>query len=122
MSSRALLVAATVLAVWLMACGPTPSQVNNSGHGPYQSGDYAAALEAYQLALERSPESGEPYYNSGNVSYRMEEYQQSWISTTSPSGSPRVSFGLAGSSTGAMPPFRGRSTQQRSRPTGKCCG
>ena len=77
MSSRALLVAATVLAVWLMACGPTPSQVNNSGHGPYQSGDYAAALEAYQLVLERSPESGEPYYNSGNVSYRMEEYQQS---------------------------------------------
>ena len=72
MPSRALLVAATVLAVWLMACGPTPAQVNNSGHEPYQSGDYAAALDAYQLALERSPKSGEPYYNSGNVLYRTE--------------------------------------------------
>ena len=77
MSSRALLVAATVLAVWLMACGPTPAQVNSSGHGPYQSGDYAAALDAYQLARERSPESGVPHYNSGNALYRMEEYEES---------------------------------------------
>ena len=77
MSRGALLVFATVLALLMMACGPTPSQVNNSGHGPYQSGDYAAALDAYQLALERSPEYGEPYYNSGNALYRMEEYERS---------------------------------------------
>ena len=77
MASRALLVAAAVLALLMMACGPTPGQVNNSGHEPYLAGDYAAALDAYQLVLERSPESGEPYYNSGNVLYRMEEYQQS---------------------------------------------
>lgn len=77
MYSRVLLVVASVLAFWLMACGPTPGQVNNSGHELYQSGDYAAALDTYQLALERSPEVGEPYYNSGNVLYRMEEYQQS---------------------------------------------
>ena len=36
-----------------------------------------AALEAYQLAQERSSESGEPFYNSGNVLYRTGEYEDS---------------------------------------------
>ena len=31
MISRASLFATMVLAVWLMACGPTPGQLNNSG-------------------------------------------------------------------------------------------
>ena len=77
MFSRGILAAAAVLALCLMACGTTPAEVNNSGHDPYLSGDYAAALEAYQLAQERSSESGEPFYNSGNVLYRTGEYEDS---------------------------------------------
>ena len=60
-----------------MACGTTPAEVNNSGHAPYLSGDYPAALEVYQLAQERSSESGEPFYNSGNVLYRTGGYEDS---------------------------------------------
>ena len=77
MVDRAVITALTVIVLCLMACGQTPAQVNNSGHEAYQGGDYAAALEAYHLAQERSPDSGEPYYNSGNVSYRMGEYGDS---------------------------------------------
>ena len=69
--------ALTVIVLCLMACGQTPAQVNNSGHEAYLGGDYAAALDAYHLAQERSPDSGEPYYNSGNVIYRMGEYGDS---------------------------------------------
>ena len=77
MFSRGILVVAAVLALFLMACGSTPGDVNNSGHEPYLSGDYPVALEAYQLAQERSSETGEPFYNSGNVLYRMGEYESS---------------------------------------------
>ena len=77
MFSRGILAAAAVFALCLMACGTTPAEVNNSGHDPYLSGDYAAALEAYRLAQERSSESGEPFYNSGNVLYRTGEYEDS---------------------------------------------
>ena len=77
MFSRGFLVAAAFLALGLMACGSTPAQVNKSGHEPYLSGDYAAALDAYQGAQEGSTESGEPYYNAGNVLYRMGEYEES---------------------------------------------
>ena len=67
----------SVLALLVLACGPTPAQVNNSGHEPYLAGDYAAALDAYQGAQGVSRESGEPYYNAGNVLYRMGEYEDS---------------------------------------------
>ena len=77
MFSRGILAATAVLAICLMACGATPAEVNNSGHDPYLSGDYPAALEVYQLAQERSSESGEPFYNSGNVLYRTGEYEDS---------------------------------------------
>ena len=77
MFSRGILAATAVLAICLMACGTTPAEVNNSGHDPYLSGDYPAALEAYHLAQERSSESGEPFYNSGNVLYRTGEYEDS---------------------------------------------
>ena len=77
MFSRGILLVAAVLALFLMACGSTPGDVNNSGHEPYLSGDYPVALEAYQLAQERSSETGEPFYNSGNVLYRMGEYEGS---------------------------------------------
>ena len=75
MPARGILVAAALLAVCLLACGPTPAQVNNSGHEPYLNGDYASALESYQGAQGRAPESGEPHYNSGNALYRTEEYE-----------------------------------------------
>ena len=77
MFSRGFLVAAALLALGLTACGSTPAQVNKSGHEPYLSGDYAAALDAYQGAQEGSTESGEPYYNTGNVLYCMGEYEES---------------------------------------------
>ena len=77
MFSRGILAVAAILALCLTACGTTPAEVNNSGHDPYLSGDYAPALEAYQLAQERSSESGEPFYNSGNVLYRTGEYEDS---------------------------------------------
>ena len=77
MFDRGLLVGLATLALSLLACGPTPGQVNNSGHESYSAGDYATALEVYQGAQERSPESGEPYYNSGNVLYRTGEYENS---------------------------------------------
>ena len=75
MPARGILVAAALLAVCLLACGPTPAQVNNSGHEPYLNGDYASALESYQGAQGRAAESGEPHYNSGNALYRTEEYE-----------------------------------------------
>ena len=77
MADRAVIGALTVIVLCLMACGQTPEQVNNSGHEAYLGGDYAAALDAYNLAQERSPDSGEPFYNSGNVTYRMGEYEDS---------------------------------------------
>ena len=76
MLDRVIPVAVAVLAVCLMACGPTPAQVNNSGHGPYLNGDYISALESYQDAQVSAPESGEPHYNSGNALYRAEEYEE----------------------------------------------
>ena len=76
MPDRGILVAVVILAAWLMACGPTPAQVNNSGHEAYQNGDYASALESYQDAQGRAPDSSEPYYNSGNTLYRTEELEQ----------------------------------------------
>ena len=75
MLDRGILAAAIGLSLCLLACAPTPAQVNNAGHGPYLGGDYAAALEFYRDAQGRAPESGEPHYNSGNALYRMEEYE-----------------------------------------------
>ncbi len=76
MPSRVILVAVALLSVCLIACGPTPAQVNNSGHESYLAGDYTSALETYQDAQHRAPESGEPYYNSGNALYRTEDYEE----------------------------------------------
>ena len=76
MLDRVILVSVAVLAVCLMACGPTPAQANNAGHGPYLNGDYISALESYQDAQVSAPDSGEPYYNSGNALYRTAEYEE----------------------------------------------
>ena len=76
MNARAMLMVAVFVAVCMLACGPAPGQVNNSGHEAYLNGDYASALESYQSAQGRAPESGEPHYNSGNALYRTEEYEE----------------------------------------------
>lgn len=76
MFDRGVLTAVPALALWLLACAQTPEQVNRSGHEPYLSGDYEAALEAYREAQELDPETGAPYYNAGNAWYRMEEYEE----------------------------------------------
>ena len=76
MYARGMLVVASVVAVCMLACGPAPAQVNNSGHGPYLNGDYISALESYQDAQVSAPDSGEPYYNSGNALYRTAEYEE----------------------------------------------
>ena len=77
MFERGTLVAVAVLALCPLACGPTPAQLNNSGHEQYRNRDFAAALDTYRGAQERAPDSGEPYYNAGIVLYRMEEYEES---------------------------------------------
>ena len=77
MVDRGIVIAVAALALCLLACDPTPAQVNNSGHEPYLNGDYAVALTAYQGAQVRAPESGEPHYNAGNARYRMAEYEES---------------------------------------------
>ena len=77
MFERGTLVAVAVLALCPLACGPTPAQLNNSGHEQYRNRDFAAALDTYRDAQERAPDSGEPYYNAGIVLYRMEEYEES---------------------------------------------
>ena len=75
MLGRGMLAAVAVLMVTLMACGPTPAQVNNAGHEQYLGGDYAASLKSYQDAQGRAPQSGAPHYNTGNTQYRMEEFE-----------------------------------------------
>ena len=71
------LIALPAAALFLSACGPTPDEVNNSGHGSYANADYSAALDAYEAARERVPRAGEPRYNVGNALYRMENFEES---------------------------------------------
>ena len=70
----------------LLACAPTPAQVNNSGNDLFESaqteetpeaasGAYQEALGAYEEAQQSEPEKAEPYYNAGNALYRMEDYE-----------------------------------------------
>ena len=77
MFGRRALIALPAIAIWLTACGPTPDQVNNSGHEPYGSADYKSALDAYTGARDRAPKLGEPHYNAGNALYRMDEIEES---------------------------------------------
>ena len=123
MFSRGILLVAAVLALFLMACGSTPGDVNNSGHEPYLSGDYPVALEAYQLAQERSSESGEPFYNSGNVLYRTGVYEGSVQDfDESLKHAQGVSCVPVGFLTEATPYFSSSNIARRSKPIRKCCG
>lgn len=71
------LIALTAVVLLLVACGQMPDQINNSGHDPYASGDYAAALEAYESARSSVPTAAEPHYNIGNSLYRMGQFDGS---------------------------------------------
>ena len=76
MFGRRALIVLPAIALCLTACGPTPDQVNNSGHEPYANEDYEAALDAYQEAQESAPHLGEPHYNAGNALYRVGEFEE----------------------------------------------
>ena len=71
------LIALPAVALLLMACGQMPDQINNSGHDPYASGDYASALEAYESARSSVPMAAEPHYNIGNALYRAGQFEGS---------------------------------------------
>lgn len=71
------LIALPAVVLLFMACGQMPDQINNSGHDPYASGDYASALEAYESARSRVPTAAEPHYNIGNALYRMGQFEGS---------------------------------------------
>lgn len=71
------LLCAAAAALFFSACGPTPAEVNESGHEPYLNGDYAGALDVYEDAMEQAAGIGEPHYNAGNALYRMEHYEES---------------------------------------------
>ena len=75
MFGRRMLIVLTGIVLCLAACGPTPDQVNNSGHEPYANADYEAALDVYQEAQERAPQSGAPHYNTGNALYRVGKFE-----------------------------------------------
>ncbi len=77
MYSLRVLTALPVIVLCVAACGPTPDQINNSGHEPYTSAEYETALDAYETAGDRAPKSGVPPYNVGNALYRMGEYDES---------------------------------------------
>ena len=77
MFGRRTLIALPTAVLLLSACGPSPDEVNNSGHEPYTNADYGAALDAYEAARDRVPEAGAPHYNVGNVLYRTEDFEES---------------------------------------------
>ena len=120
MFGRRALIALPAIAICLAACGPTPDQVNNSGHEPYASADYEAALDAYVGARDRVPELGEPHYNAGNALYRMEEIEESLGEYDEALKFARGDL-RARSSTESTRPSRRRSMPRLSRRTRRCC-
>ena len=122
MPGRKIRVIAALLVVVLLACGPTPVQVNNSGHESYLSEDYDKALEFYQDAQKRAPESGEPHYNSGNVLYRKEKYEEALQSYDQSLRHARAELRARGFFNRGMRPSNSRTTQRRWRPIRRFCG
>ena len=77
MSGLRRVIALPAVVLLLMACGQMPDLINKSGHDYYASGDYAAALEAYESARSGVPTAAEPHYNIGNTLYRMGQFDDS---------------------------------------------
>lgn len=50
------------------------------GNTHYQQGDYGAAVEAYQMVIDRGFESAEVYYNLGNAHFRAGSPQRAVLS------------------------------------------
>ncbi len=71
-----LLLAVLLVALSAAACGRSAALSHNAGNDDFDGGDYAAALQAYEGAGEQSPESPEPFYNSGNAYYRQDQYEE----------------------------------------------
>ncbi len=77
MLGRRHLIALLAIVLLSVACGQMPDQINNSGHDPYESGEYASALQAYESARSGAPSAAEPHYNIGNTLYRMGQFDDS---------------------------------------------
>lgn len=70
-----LLVAVVVMSLWMLAgCGVNPAERNNAGNNAFGSGNYDAALRAYQAAQVESPNRAEPYYNAASALLAIAEY------------------------------------------------
>ena len=121
MFGRKALIALPAIALLLSACGPTPDQVNNSGHGPYANADYSAALDAYETSRDRVPRAGEPRYNVGNALYRMENFEESLEEYDEALKYAKGDLRSRGSSTEATRPFERSSMRMLSRRTRRCC-
>jgi len=67
-----------LLALVIGACGGGNSlrDKNNDANRLYQSGDYEAALSAYQELLAERPDVPELSYNAGNALHRLEAYER----------------------------------------------
>ncbi len=60
-----------LLLIWSASAGAQDIEsLFRDGNGFYQEGDYEAALDRYQVILDQGFESGELYYNMGNVHYK----------------------------------------------------
>jgi len=64
------------LLVFLGGCAPSAGRLLAKGNEAFADGAYDRALEAYNKAREAAPEAAEPLYNSANVYYRQESYQE----------------------------------------------
>ena len=76
MPKHTILFLAFAIVSYLTACGPTPAQVNESGHEHYGKGDFPVAIAEYEKVRELSPDSEEAHYNAGNARYRVGEYEK----------------------------------------------
>ncbi|MFQ5398347.1 MAG: VWA domain-containing protein [Anaerolineae bacterium] len=65
-----------VLVFLLGGCAPSAGRLLAKGNKAFADGAYDRALEAYSKAQEVTPEAAEPLYDSANVYYRQEAYQE----------------------------------------------
>ena len=84
-----MLIGPIALALSIVACGPTPAQVNESGHSPYGSGDYAAALDAYENAGSWRPRWENRTTTPVTPCTAWNSMTSRWITMTSPCGTSR---------------------------------
>ena len=65
-----------ILGVAIPLSAASPAHLVEEGNRAYESGEYAAALEAYEKAAVDAPESPEIAFNRGTVFYRQQDYDK----------------------------------------------